>query len=106
MSTHGDGDDGDDDNDDDAGDDGSERSEDYLPVPTRVFGIKCVAGDPSVRSRRLICAVSLVYHHFLGNIIIIICAESLVYHHFPYLLRSCFCLSACYSQVYTISDSI
>ena len=46
--------------------------DDHLPVPTRVFGIKCVAGDPSVRSRRLICAESLVYHHFLGNIIIII----------------------------------
>ena len=72
MSTHGDGDDGDDDNDDNVGDEGSERSDDHLPVPTRVFGIKCVAGDPSVRSRRLICAESLVYHHFLGNIIIII----------------------------------
>ena len=46
--------------------------DDHLPVPTRVFGIKCVAGDPSVRSRRLICAESLVYHPFLGNIIIIL----------------------------------
>ena len=72
MSTHGDGDDGDDDNDDSVGDAGSERSDDHLPVPTRVFGIKCVAGDPSVRSRRLICAESLVYHPFLGNIIIIL----------------------------------
>ena len=65
MSTHGDGDDGDDDNDDSVGDAGSERSDDHLPVPTRVFGIKCVAGDPSVRSRRLICVISLVHHHFL-----------------------------------------